>query len=110
MEKVLARVGGVEITEADVTDFLAGLGQRGAAYNNPEGRKAVLNQIISNKLFLLLFLQVCHNAAIEGFEIQRNDNQVLRLLLLELLYLIQTATVLCAELAVFLPQKAVLSL
>ena len=30
-----------------------GLGQRGQAYNNPEGRKAVLNQLISNKLLLL---------------------------------------------------------
>ena len=53
MEKVLARVGGVEITEADVTDFLAGLGQRGASYDNPQGRKIVLEQLIGNKLLLL---------------------------------------------------------
>ena len=53
MEKVLARVGGVEITEADVTEFLAGLGQRGASYDNPQGRRLVLEQLIGNKLLLL---------------------------------------------------------
>ena len=51
--KILASVGGIAITEGDVNDFLANLGPRGQSYNNPEGRKAVLNQIISNKLFLL---------------------------------------------------------
>ncbi len=52
-EKILAKVGGFPITEDDVNEFLAGLGQRGAAYNNPEGRKAILNQLIGNKLLLL---------------------------------------------------------
>ena len=53
MEKILATVAGSAITDADVTAFLQGLGKRGAAYNNPEGRKMVLEQLIGNKLLLL---------------------------------------------------------
>lgn len=52
-EKILASVGGMSITEADVEQFLAGLGQRGEAYRSPEGRKAILEELISRKLFLL---------------------------------------------------------
>ena len=53
MSKVLANVGGFPITEDDVNEFLMGLGQRGASYNNPEGRKVILNQLIGQKLLLL---------------------------------------------------------
>ncbi len=53
MEKILATVAGNAITEGDVDAFLAGLGKRGAAYNNAEGRKMVLQQLIGNKLLLL---------------------------------------------------------
>ncbi len=53
MSKILATVGGMPITEEDVDSFLAGLGQRGQSYNNPEGRKIVLEQLIGNKLLLL---------------------------------------------------------
>lgn len=53
MEKILATVAGSAITEGDVDAFLEGLGKRGAAYNNPEGRKMVLQQLIGNKLLLL---------------------------------------------------------
>jgi peptidyl-prolyl cis-trans isomerase C len=52
-DKILATVGGMAVTERDVDEFLASLGQRGQAYNNPEGRRAVLNQVIGNKLLLL---------------------------------------------------------
>ena len=52
-EKVLAKVGSSVITEADVNEFIAALGQRGASYNTPEGRRAVLNQLVNNKLLLL---------------------------------------------------------
>lgn len=52
MEKILATVNGTPITEAEVNEFLAGLGQRGAAYNSPEGKKAILNQIIGDRLLL----------------------------------------------------------
>lgn len=51
--KILAKVGTLTVSEAEVTEFIAGLGQRGAAYNTPEGRRAVLNQLIGNKLLLL---------------------------------------------------------
>lgn len=53
MSKILATVNGAPITEDDVTSFLLGLGQRGQGYNNPEGRKIILNQLIGNKLLLL---------------------------------------------------------
>ena len=53
MAKILANVGGTPITEEDVNEFLAGLGQRGASYDNPEGRRVVLQQLIGNKLLLL---------------------------------------------------------
>ena len=51
--KILATVGGMPITSADVDEFLAALGQRGQSYNNPEGRAMVLNQLIDSKLLLL---------------------------------------------------------
>ena len=40
MSKILAKVGELTVTEAEVNEFIATLGQRGAAYNNPEGRKS----------------------------------------------------------------------
>ena len=51
--KILANVGGIAITNAEIDEFLAGLGQRGQAYNTPEGRAAILNQVVANKLLLL---------------------------------------------------------
>ncbi len=53
MSKILARVGELAVTETEVNAFIESLGQRGAAYNNTEGRRAILNQLISNKLLLL---------------------------------------------------------
>ena len=50
--KILAKVGAVVITEADVNDTIAALGQRGAGYNTPEGRRAVLDQLVAKNLFL----------------------------------------------------------
>ncbi len=51
--KILASVGGQNITDADVEQFLSALGQRGEAYRNPQGRAAILEELISRKLFLL---------------------------------------------------------
>ena len=51
--KILANVGGIAITNKDIDEFLEGLGQRGAGYNTPDGRRAVLNQLVANKLLLL---------------------------------------------------------
>lgn len=53
MNNVLATVGGMPITEEKVNEFLQGLGPRGQAYNNPEGKKAILGQLVANKLLLL---------------------------------------------------------
>ncbi len=52
-DKILATVGGLKITDRDIDELIMSLGQRGQAYNNPEGRRAVLNQVIGNKLLLL---------------------------------------------------------
>ena len=51
--KLLATVGPIQITEDDVNEFIMNLGPRGSAYNTPDGRRAILNQIIGNKLLLL---------------------------------------------------------
>ncbi len=53
MDKILAKVGALTVTEQEVTDFIMELGARGQSYNTPEGRRAVLEQIISSKLLLL---------------------------------------------------------
>ena len=53
MDKILAKVGALTVTENEVNDFLAELGARGQGYNTPDGRKAILEQIISSKLLLL---------------------------------------------------------
>ncbi len=52
-DRILATVGGIQITERDVDELLMSLGQRGQAYNTPEGRKMLLGQVINNKLLLL---------------------------------------------------------
>ena len=51
-EKILASVGGSAITEGDVMGFIASLGKRGQAYQNEEGIKLVLEELIAQKLFL----------------------------------------------------------
>ena len=51
--KILAAVGGQSITEGDVEQFLAALGQRGDAYRTPEGKAAILEELINRKLFLM---------------------------------------------------------
>lgn len=51
--KILATVGTKTITEADVDAFLAGMGQRGQAYQNPQGRAMVLEQLINKALLVL---------------------------------------------------------
>lgn len=53
MDKIIAKVGPISISESEVDEFLMGLGQRGQGYNTPEGRKIILEQLIGNKLLLL---------------------------------------------------------
>lgn len=51
--KVLATVGGIAITEAEVEEFLLSLGKRGQGYNSPEGKAMILQELINSKLLLL---------------------------------------------------------
>ncbi len=51
--KILARVNGLPITEDDLEAFYASLGQQAAMYRNPEGQKALVEELVSQKLFLL---------------------------------------------------------
>ena len=51
--KILAKVGTLTITEAEVDSMIVALGARGQGYNNPQGREMILEQLISNKLMLL---------------------------------------------------------
>ena len=51
--KILAAVGGQSITEADVEQFLTALGPRGDAYRSPEGKAAIVEELINRKLFLM---------------------------------------------------------
>lgn len=51
--RVLANVNGKPITEEDVDRFIAALGRSAQAYNNPQGRAAILEQLIAQRLFLL---------------------------------------------------------
>ncbi len=51
--KILATVAGKPITEMDVEMMLMQMGQRASAYNNPQGRAMILEQLINSKLFLM---------------------------------------------------------
>ena len=51
--KILASVNGNPITEADVEAMVAAFMQHGQNVNNEQGRKMVLEQLISKKLLLL---------------------------------------------------------
>ena len=51
--KVLAKVGNLTVTEAEVNSVISRLMQSGQNLDNAEGRAMVLEQIITNKLFLL---------------------------------------------------------
>ena len=51
--RVLAVVGGQQITETDVDMLIASMGQAGQNYMSPQGRAAVLEQLINQSLLLL---------------------------------------------------------
>ena len=50
---VLASVNGKPITAEDVDRFIAAMGRNGQAYNNPQGRAAVLEQLCAPETGLL---------------------------------------------------------
>ena len=51
--KILAKVGGITVSESEVNEMIASLRQRGQNYDNAQGREMILEQLISNKLLLL---------------------------------------------------------
>ena len=51
--RVLAKVGSMTIMESEVNEMVANLAQRGQNYDNPQGRAAILDQLITNKLLLI---------------------------------------------------------
>lgn len=51
--KVLATVEGKEITERDLELALQSLGQQAMQFNNPEGKKRLLDEMINRELFCL---------------------------------------------------------
>lgn len=51
--KVYYTVNGREITEKDVTGFIANLGQDGFRFNSPEGKKQIAGELLNQELFLL---------------------------------------------------------
>lgn len=76
-EKVLARVEGQEIKEKDVDQIIRMMGPQGAMmYDNPQGRKAVLDELVSMRLFALkgaaekLDQTPDFQAALETFRVQ----------------------------------------
>ena len=48
-EKVLASVNGKQITQGDVENMIASMGQQGQAYRSPQGYEAVLEQLINEQ-------------------------------------------------------------
>ena len=53
MEKIIAQVAGNPIYEAEVDEMVMAYAQRGQNYDNPQGRAALLDQLINKKLLLL---------------------------------------------------------
>lgn len=52
--RVLARVEGAEITEAEIDAMLQSMGPQGMMmYGNPQGRQAILNELVSVQLYAL---------------------------------------------------------
>ena len=51
--KILATVNGIPISEEEVNSFINSIGEAGRQYDSPEGRKRILEQLISRRLFLL---------------------------------------------------------
>lgn len=50
--RILAKVGAFTIMESEVNEMVATLRSRGQNYDHPQGRAAILEQLIANKLLL----------------------------------------------------------
>ena len=55
--KILATVNGNSITERDIDAMIMAMGQQGAAYNNPQGRAMILDQVINKEMIIAEILQ-----------------------------------------------------
>lgn len=53
MSKIVANVGGLAVYETEIDEMVAAYAQRGQDLDNPQGRAALLDQVISKKLLLL---------------------------------------------------------
>ncbi len=53
MDKIIANVAGNPIYQAEVDEMVAAYAQRGQNYDTPQGRGALLDQLINKKLLLL---------------------------------------------------------
>ena len=51
--RILANVGGLTVSEAEVNEMIAAMIQKGQNLDNPQGRAMILEQLIANKLLLL---------------------------------------------------------
>lgn len=76
--KILAVVGNRTVTEKDVEEMLAGLGQRAQQYNNPQGRQIILDQIVNKELVLMDAKKnlMEHNAEFKA-ELEKLKNELL---------------------------------
>lgn len=52
-DRVLAKVSSLNVMESEVNEMVANLAKRGQNYDNPQGRGAILEQLIANKLLLI---------------------------------------------------------
>ena len=50
MEKIIANVAGNPIYETEVDEMVMAYAQRGQNYDNPQGRAALLDQLVNKKL------------------------------------------------------------
>ncbi len=53
MSKIVANVAGNAIYEAEVEEMILAYAQRGQNFDNPQGREAIVEQLINKKLLLL---------------------------------------------------------
>lgn len=51
-DKVLAKVGDREILEKNILEFIKIMGPEGKQYNNPEGKKRILDELVAQQLLL----------------------------------------------------------
>lgn len=78
MEKIIAKVAGNPIYEREVDEMVAAYAQRGQNYDTPQGRQALLDQVVNKKLLLLDAQKnlLEHNAAFKA-ELTRVKEEML---------------------------------